>query len=101
MPNTYDIGDLVRSSATFAASGGTLTDPGQVWFLMIRPSGGLATQKYGLPPASIVRTGAGGYYIALDVASYAGDWHYRWEGTGNSVKVAEETTFTVRQTFKL
>lgn len=101
MPNTYDIGDLVRSSATFAASGGALTNPGQVWFLMISPSGPRATHHYGASPSAIINTGAGAYYIDIDVASYAGDWFYRWEATGGGVQAAEETSFHVRRTFKL
>ena len=100
MPNVYDVGDMVRIQATFAASSG-LADPSQVWFLMLNGLGTPATHTYGVTPSQIFRSGAGGYYIDISVASAEGIWRYRWEGTGNNVQVAEETQFQVRDSFKL
>jgi hypothetical protein len=100
LPNVYDIGDLVRVQATFLGSGG-LADPSQVWFLIRDGAGNNATHRYGLTPSAIFRATVGGYYIDVDVASSVGDWRYRWEGTGNNVQVAEESTFNARRTFKL
>ena len=100
MPNVYDRGDLVRSTATFMASGGAYGDPSQVWCLIVGALAGVATHRYGLTPSAIVRSGLGAYYIDINIDQIGG-WAYRWEGTGNNLQAAEETTFAVRQTFKL
>lgn len=99
MPN-YDRGDLVRATATFAATDNTTIDPNQVWCLVIDAAGNRATHRYGLTPSAIVKAATGGYYLDIDVASSVGQWGYRWEGTGG-IQLAEESTFTVRPSFKL
>jgi hypothetical protein len=98
--NLYDVGDLVRVTATFLASGGLQTDPSQIWFLYKSPATQAgATHQYGVTPSAIIRTGTGAYYIDVNVDK-PGDWKYRWEGTG-VLQVAEETGFSVRTTFHL
>lgn len=100
MANTYDRGDLVRTTATFIGTANVTADPSQIWCLTIDGRGVRATHRYGLTPSAIFRGGTGGYYLDIDTASASGDWAYRWEGTG-IVQQAEETAFNVRTTFKL
>lgn len=92
LPNTYDIGDAVRCSITFAVSG-TATDPTTVTARVKTPTGTINSYVYGVDSA-LVKDGIGTYH--LDVyPNVAGTWAYRFEGTGAAWS-ATETTFNVR-----
>jgi hypothetical protein len=92
--NSYDIGDQVRLSATFANSAGVATDP-TVVRLQYRYAGSdvITTLLYGTD-AALVRAGAGAYYADLVLAA-AGTIYYCWQGEG-AVHQAEEGALAVR-----
>lgn len=92
MANTYDIGDLVRVSATFS-QGGTATDPSTVTARYRDPSGTTTTLVYGADEA-LTRDSEGVYHTDVD-ANRAGIWWYRFESTGSG-QAATEGAFRVR-----
>lgn len=87
MPNTYDIGDLVRLSASFAVNG-TPTDPTTIAVKVKDPSGNIDTET------NPTKDDTGDYHHDIS-ADEKGVWYYRWEGTG-AAEAAEEAWFTVR-----
>ena len=93
----YDVGDLVRFSATCQASGGAFADASSVYFLFRRTSGS-ATHLYGLTPSAIVRAATGCYYIDVSIDA-PGAWTVRWEATGGPFQSAQEYGFQVNSTF--
>lgn len=105
MTNTYDLRDTVRLAATFTASGGAPLDPASVWAYTTNPLGSTATYglgsvastAVGFGAASIIRTGAGAYYLDI-VPSAAGPWNYRFEGGPGSGQAAAATKFVVSLT---
>ena len=95
MPNTYDMGDSVRLSAAFT-DGGTATDPGTILFRWKPPKSSASLYTYG-SDAALVKASTGNYYVDLTIpgtASSAGQWTYRFEGTG-AVIAADEDRFYV------
>lgn len=81
---THDIGDVVRTTATFTNTSGAATDPTQVTFRLRKPDGAVTV----LGPASgvtggsgITRTGVGAYYVDVTI-DQAGFYDWRFEGTG-------------------
>lgn len=88
--NSYDKGDLVRLTATFTNSAGVATDPTAVTCQVKSPS---ATTTYTYNPGTVVKDSTGVYHLDVS-ASAAGQWWYRWEGTG-AVEQADEGTFVV------
>lgn len=88
----FDIGDKIRITGTFTLAD-TNTDPTAVTLKVKDPSGSIDTYTYA--GSSVTRSAAGVYYkdISLDEA---GDWYYRWIGTG-TVETAEEERFAVRK----
>lgn len=83
--NEYDLGDLVRVSATFTNSTGTPTNT-TVTLRVRKPDASVTT-----PTAVSDGSGAYHYDIAVD---QPGIWFYRFEGTG-AVQAASEAEFTV------
>lgn len=84
---TYDIGDLVTLTATLTNTAGTLSDPTSVTLTVRKPDGSSST-------VSNTRSSTGVYTADVTI-DQAGEWNYRWEGTGALV-VAEEGQFYVR-----
>jgi hypothetical protein len=93
----YDVGDLVRFSATCQASGGAFADASSIYFLYTRTLGP-ATHLYGLSPSQIVRQATGCYYIDVTIDAVGG-WAVRWQATGGPFQSAQEYTFQVNPTF--
>lgn len=95
MPNTYDIGDLVRLRATFVSTDlVTLADPSTIIFRTLSPAAGVACYSFSAAGASITRAGVGAYY--KDITPNAqGQWAYTALATGG-VQAVEEATFYVR-----
>jgi len=93
MAHTYDIGDVVRCTATFTDADGLEVDPTTVKFSYRDPAGNKATYEYGIG-SEVVRTGPGAYYVDLPV-DVAHTWRIRWEGTGAN-KAAGESFFIIR-----
>lgn len=95
MANTYDIGDNVRTKATFTNTGGTTADPTTVTLTIIRrPSGQSSACVYGTD-ASVVRSTKGIYYRNCPITT-SGTWITRWAGT-TACEVSAESWFLVRQ----
>lgn len=87
MANVYLIGVQVRLSATFATSAGVATDPTTVIVKYAAPGASVVTKTYGVD-AAVVKDSTGHYHIDLDLST-AGEWSYRWTGSGTLVAAAE------------
>ncbi len=90
--NFYDLGDVVRCTATFADDDGVVTDPTAVVAKYKEPDGTITTLTYGVDGA-LVKLGTGVYYFDL-TPTVAGDWWYRFYATGSG-QSAEEQAFRV------
>lgn len=88
---TYDIGDSVRTTATFKV-GGVLTDPTTITLKYKNPAGTTVTKTYAL--SDVVKDSTGVYHFDFTTDT-AGTWFYRWEGTG-AAKGAAEVQIQVR-----
>lgn len=84
--NTYNRGQEVRSTVTFAVSG-VATDPTAVLFKTQDPSGNETTYTFGVD-ANVVKSSVGNYYADWTLDE-EGRWYYRWEGTGTVIAAAE------------
>ena len=91
--NSYFLGALVRVTGTFTDANLVAVDPTIVRFKYRKPGSATTVTLVYLTDASLVRTGAGVYYVDLD-ADTAGNWSYRWEGTG-TYQCATENQFNV------
>ena len=91
--NVYDIGDTVRLKGAFTNDAGAATDPTAITLTVKDPTGAVTTYTYAL--AQVVKSATGIYYYDL-LISKAGDWYYRFEGTG-AVATAGEEYFTVKK----
>ena len=89
----YDIGDAVRSRATFKNLSQVLTDPTTVVVTVRDASGNGATYTYGVD-AAVEKEGTGVYHIDVE-PDEKGIWRCRWSGMG-AIKTAEEHSFVVR-----
>lgn len=84
-PRSYDVGDVVRSTATFKVAG-VLTDPTTVTFKYKSPSGTIVTKTYALSEVTKDSTGIYHYDFTVDAA---GTWFYRWISTGTAAGASE------------
>lgn len=89
----YNVGDLVRVSATWTNAAGTATDPTAVFVDYKDPAGDITTLTYGTDP-ELHKVSAGVYYTDID-ADQAGHWHYRFYSTGTG-QAANNGTFRVK-----
>lgn len=85
MTDTFDIGDVVRISVSFAVSG-VYTDPTTVTLKVKDPSGTVDTYTYAL--SQVTKSATGVYYKDLTIDE-AGTWRYEWTGTGSCAAVEE------------
>ena len=88
MPNSYTLGQNVRCSVVIRnVTTQALVDPTTVTFRAKSPNGTLTVHVFGVDP-ELIKDGVGQYHddITLNVA---GDWYYRWEGTGAHVGACE------------
>lgn len=83
---SYDIGDVVRVTATFTVAG-VATNPAAVTF-RIKPPAGAPTAISG------TQTATGTYTTDIN-ATLPGIWYYRVEGTG-AAQAAAEGSFHVQ-----
>lgn len=96
--NTYAVGTTVRLWGTFKAASYTvtsgvptatyaLTDPSTVTLQVENPAGTVTSYTYAA--ATVSKNSTGVFYkdVALDTA---GDWSYRWVGTGAVAVTGEE-----------
>lgn len=97
----YDLNDLVRFTVDFVSTDNvTLADASTVNFLLLNPSGVVASfTNVAGAGGSITRLGVG--LFAKDVTLNAvGSWFYRWEGTGG-VQANDEWSCLVKRSFIL
>ena len=94
MATTYDVGDVVRMTGTFAQNG-TATDPSTVAIQIRTPVGAVVTYTYGTD-AEVVKSSTGVFYADYTVTGSGQHW-YRWVSTGTGA-AAEEGHFEVRPT---
>lgn len=86
--NVYQIETTIRLSVTFYNVALNLpADPSGVALFVQDPSGNV-TQ---IPSGDIVRTGVGEYYSDF-LPSAAGNWTYKWQGSGTSVVATSRDT---------
>jgi hypothetical protein len=86
MSNVYDIGDCVKFSVSFTNDAGVATDPTAVTLDVQDPSGNEITYTYAA--GTVTKSATGAYYKTV-VIDEAGEWYYRWAGTGAVVAAAE------------
>lgn len=89
MANTYDVGDRVKIQGSFTDANGTAADPTAVAVKVRDPSGNVSTYTYALSQVTKQETGVYYMYVTIDEA---GEWWYRFEGTG-AVIAADEMHF--------
>ena len=85
--NRYYKGNLIKVTATFKDSTGTVIDPTVVSAQVQTPAKVDTTYIYGVG-GQIIRTGTGVYYININTTS-SGDWYCRWYSTGAGQAAAE------------
>lgn len=95
MANSYDVGDLVKLTATFTTAG-VAADPTAVSVKYKNPAGTTTTKVYGTD-VEVVKSSTGIYYIYVSAAT-EGRWYYRWYSTGTG-QAAGESYFDVAQTY--
>jgi len=93
MTNSYDVGDVVRCSVEFKDANDLPADPTTVTINVCAAGQALTSYVYTVDP-EVIKDGVGQYHIDIS-ATIAGDWYYRWIGTGALV-AAEEGRFHVR-----
>lgn len=87
--STYDVGTLVRVSATFKDTSGTLTDPGDVTVTVSKVDGTTVS-------GSATKDSTGVYHYDIDTTGYAGGViGYKFVGT-SPAQVVGDTTFYLR-----
>jgi hypothetical protein len=96
MASTYDIGDVVRVTATFTTSTGNSTgvDPAAVHLHLETPSGVVTSQTYSAATGDVVKDTTGVYYIDITTTE-AGIYEQRFTSTG-TVTTSVENWFSVR-----
>ncbi len=90
----YDIGDVVRLSATFADDAGVATDPDTVTVLYRVHGQDPTSLAYPTDP-EVIKDGTGEYHTDVVLTSHGLHW-YRWESTG-AAQAAEQSSFSVRR----
>lgn len=91
--NTYEIGDLVRLTGSFANQNGTLTNPTTVTLMVRNPDGTT------MMVSSLTNSSTGIFYSDYPV-SESGLYYYRYAGAG-AVTAAIEAQFQVAQSVVL
>lgn len=88
MAETWDVGDEIRTTATFANDVGQIADPTSVVCIARAPDG----RRLDLAAARVSQ----GVYEAFLTLDEPKTWAIRWAGTG-AITAAEEIPFTVRK----
>lgn len=95
MATVFDIGDVIKLSASFTDDEDVAIDSGQVRLKLKSPAGTTTTYTYGTD-ADLIKASTGNYYLEFAITA-AGIWFYRWEGNTTNL-AAEEGSFFVRET---
>lgn len=94
MPNTYDVGDLVRVTGTFTDSDGSAVDPTALKIYYKAPGGTITEKLYGTD-TDVIKDSTGVYHLDIDINA-SGRWFYRFVGTG-SAQAADEYWFNIER----
>lgn len=94
----YDLGDVIRQTATFTDTAGAATDPATVTFTFTNPAGTAVTYTYGTD-AQPVRSAEGIYYVDIS-ANLEGIWRWHWTSTGSGAASTEGQFAVVRTTVR-
>lgn len=89
--DSYDKGDLARSSNTFKNASDVVTNPTTVTVKVEDPSGNESSYVYGTD-SEVVRDSTGVYHIDI-TTDEVGTWVVRWVGTGAVAQVDEDPFF--------
>jgi hypothetical protein len=71
---------------------GVYADPVAIQLFILDPSGATGIQIW--PGGNIVRDSLGHFHFVL-TPYLAGDWTYKWQGTGATAATSKDTTLTV------
>jgi hypothetical protein len=94
--NIYDIGDMAElKGGPFADITGTVGDPDTVTCRVKDPTGSEIIYTYSPSSGPIVKDYPGNYHLDI-LITIAGEWSYRWAGSG-SITAATEVPFGVRK----
>ncbi len=91
----YDIGDVVRCTASITSTGGVYVDPATLILYIRTPSGTTTSYTYGVDP-EVVKSAVGQYYIDVSLTE-AGQWHHRYVST--TPDASGEDSFHVGESF--
>ena len=91
MANSYDLGDVVRLTATFTDTGGSYADPTKVTFTYGDPAGSWTTDT---STGSVLNPSTGVYTLDIYPDS-PGVWSYKVNSTG-TIQTAAESYIRVR-----
>jgi hypothetical protein len=95
----FMIGTVVRATATFTNAAGTATDPDTVTCKHRVGNATATTVVYDGGTSAVKRTGAGVYYIDLNVTAGPARYVVRWEGTGAVITASEAAFGTADSAF--
>ena len=88
---TFQLGDVRRTSHSFTSLVGVALDPTEVYFQYQRPGTDVTvTLHYGVD-GQLFRTGVGEYYVDMNCDT-AGIWYGQWRSTGGG-ESCEEAAF--------
>jgi hypothetical protein len=87
----YDVGSLVRVSATYVDINNAAIDPTAVILTYKNPLGTKTVLTY---PSGIIKDAVGKYHFDIDTSTFNGVWYYRWSSTGTGQAAADQS-FTV------
>jgi hypothetical protein len=95
MPESFEVGQKKTITVTFRNAAGTAADPTGVTLEIRNPStGARTTYTYGVD-AALVKDTTGVYHYDVTLSA-AGDWVFRWVGSGTIVAV-DEGVISVRK----
>jgi hypothetical protein len=82
----YDIGDVVRITASFTNVAGVAADPTTTALLVMLPDGSEASYA----TEALVHDSIGTFHLDLGIAQ-SGTYSYRWTGSGTVAAVMEDS----------
>ena len=102
MGSTFDVGDVIRTTAKFSTSTASTdyTDPSSVTFQYDTPTSAAPSTDVVIPPTtigdnSIIHRSSTGEFYADITATGQGLYEYRWTSTG-TLATSQEGWFSVR-----
>ena len=88
MTNSYDVGDVVRSSVNFQTTSGADVDPGTVTFKEMPPDGVVSAFVNGTA-TEVVKDSTGNYHVDVQL-TLPGQHRFRWDGTVSDEAAAQD-----------